>query len=122
MGFFLLFKPIAMLILTLIKMFADAKTFGILMVMYLSLALTVFMLLFQENSINYQSMLYSFRSLFDAMLGNYSHISTSDDQWLLHTGVMILHIVIAHVFLLNYLIAIMGTTYEEEEPKGAIAY
>jgi hypothetical protein len=41
---------------------------------------------------------------------------------LLHTGVMILHIVIAHVFLLNYLIAIMGTTYEEEEPKGAIAY
>jgi hypothetical protein len=67
-------------------------------------------------------MLYSFRTLFDAMLGSYNHISTSDPAWLLHTGVLVLHIFVSHVFLLNYLIAILSTTYEEEEPKGIFAY
>ena len=73
--FFLLFKAIANLLLTLIKMLKDAETFIYLAVMYLALMVVVFMVVFQEVYINYQSFLYAFRSLFDALLGNYSHMS-----------------------------------------------
>jgi hypothetical protein len=75
----LLFEKLAVLILTLLKMFTDAQTFLGLTAMYLIMAVTIFMMLFQESYENYQSMLYAFRTLFDAMLGSYNHISTSDD-------------------------------------------
>ena len=121
-SFFLLFKAIANLLLTLAKMMKDAETFIYLAVMYLSLTVVLFMMIFQEVYINYQSFLYSFRSLFDALLGNYSHISYGVPEWPLHTVIMILHILAGNVFLLNYLVAILATTYEDNESKGEFAY
>jgi hypothetical protein len=121
-SFFLLFKSIANLLLTLMKMMTDAETFFYLAIMYLSIIVVVFMMIFQEICENYQGFMYSFRSLFDAFLGNYSNISSSSDFYTMHTITLILHILLGNIFLFNYLIAILATTYEENESMGEFAY
>ena len=61
------------------------------------------------------------RTLFDSMIGNYGYTVTTEDQDL-HDIVLILHIFIANIFLLNYLIAILSTVYEEMAEMGDFAF
>lgn len=39
-----------------------------------------------------------------------------------HSLVLIIHVLIANVFMVNYLVAILSTTYELMTPKGQFAY
>ena len=83
----------------------------------------VFQILFQDDTIIYVNTIYTGRSLFDAMLGSYSQsfVLERDDEDL-HAILLILHIFIANIFLLNYLIAILATVYEDMQPMGLFAY
>lgn len=55
------------------------------------------------------------------MLGNYSYyVSGSLDG--AHSIWLIIHIFVANIFLLNYLIAILSTVYEEMTEKGDFEY
>ena len=56
------------------------------------------------------------------MLGGYTHMDNTNKQYWPHTIFLVLHVVISHVFMLNYLIAILATTYEIMEPMGKFAY
>ena len=48
-------------------------------------------------------------------------IPERDDEYL-HSVLIIIHIFISNIFLLNYLIAILSTVYEEMQPMGLFAY
>jgi len=61
------------------------------------------------------------RTLFDAMLGNYSYYVTGYYEFS-HSVLLCIHIVISNIFLLNYLIAILATVYDEMTAKGDFAY
>ena len=121
--FMTLIKKFSILLLTMIKMVSDSQNFFTLMVMLFFIFIVWFMTLFQEVSMHYNNFPMAFRTLFDAMLGNFSHFGVSTDPaYWEHYIVIILYVVLCHVFLLNYLIAIMSTTYEEMMPKGNFAY
>jgi hypothetical protein len=123
MSFMTLIKKFSILLLTLVKMVSDSKTFFALMFMIFFVMIVWFMTLFQEVSIHYNTFMMTFRTLFDAMLGNFSHFGNSkDDAYWEHYASIIFYVGISNVFLLNYLIAIMSTTYEEMMPKGNFAY
>ena len=55
------------------------------------------------------------------MLGNYGYSVVGEDDDL-HAATLVLHIFIANIFLLNYLIAILATVYEEMADMGLFAY
>jgi hypothetical protein len=61
------------------------------------------------------------RTLFDAMMGMYQYGLASEYE-ISHTTFMILHIYIANIFLLNYLVAILSTVYEEMMEKGEFKF
>lgn len=61
------------------------------------------------------------RTLFDTMLGNYGYSVLGEDEDM-HSIVLILHIFISNIFLLNYLIAILSTVYEEMADLGDFAF
>lgn len=61
------------------------------------------------------------RTLFDTMLGNYGYYVVNSDENL-HAVVVIIHILISNIYLLNYLIAILSTVYEEMAELGDFAY
>lgn len=51
--------------------------------------------------------------MFDYLMGSYSWIPlTSNFMDLLHTFFMILHIYLANIFMLNYLVAILSDVFE----------
>lgn len=83
---------------------------------------SVFTTLFEGvASSNYGSMSDSMRTLFDAMLGNYSGITMSSRQDL-HNFLRIIHIIASNIFLLNYLIAILSSAYEYMRDIGEFDY
>ena len=61
------------------------------------------------------------RTLFDSMLGNYGFNVTGADENF-HAIIIIIHILISNIYLLNYLIAILSTVYEEMAELGDFAY
>jgi len=59
--------------------------------------------------------------MFDAMLGTYDY--NVDGQYAnLHSIFMMLHTFFSYVFMLNYLVAILSTIYEEMMEKGDFAF
>lgn len=102
-------------------MIVKAMTFIALTVSYIFLMIPIFQIMFQEDSIFYVDGLVTARSLFDYLLGNYGYPVTGVDETL-HMWVVILYIFIANIFLLNYLIAILATVYEEMAPNGEFLY
>ena len=58
------------------------------------------------------------------MLGNYNfgNLSSDNPKENLHDLVLTLHILISNIFLLNYLIAILSTVYEEMAELGDFAF
>ena len=109
------------LILTLIKMVGSAVWFLLLTIIYLTIVTPIFAILFQEDSIVYVDNTAVMRTLFDAMLGNYNYSVSGEEEKYKHIAFLILHIFISNIFLLNYLIAILATVYEEmnEVPNSA---
>ena len=59
--------------------------------------------------------------MFDSMMGMYTYdIEKSYKQW--HEIFLWLHIYVANIFLLNYLVAILATVYEEMLEAGDFAF
>ena len=102
-------------------MIVKAMTFIGLLILYFFVMIPIFQILYQEDSIIYVDGLVTARSLFDTMLGNYGYAVTGVDDNM-HASVLVLHIFISNIFLLNYLIAILATVYEDMAELGDFAY
>mmetsp|Transcript_37727 Transcript_37727/g.57765 ORF Transcript_37727/g.57765 Transcript_37727/m.57765 type:complete len:232 (+) Transcript_37727:2680-3375(+) len=60
--------------------------------------------------------------MFDAMMGMYSYDVDDEKYTVLHTVFTMVHIYIANIFLLNYLVAILSTVYEKMMEMGDFAF
>lgn len=91
-------------------MLGSAGTFLFIMCEYLLVVSLVFMSRYKDSGINYSTFFNAFRVMFDGVMGAldmepYGHKDP-------HTFLSIVHIIFANVFLLNYLVAILGSVYE----------
>ena len=120
--FFLLEKSISKLLLTLVEMVGDTLSFLLLIGWYILVQASIFTTLFQDTlPKNYGTMILSFRTLFDAGLAVYSYIGMESKE-VVHSVLLILHVFLTNVLLLNYLIAILSTTYENMQQSGIFKY
>lgn len=121
LSFFLVIQSISILIITALKMLLSMFTFIALTISYIIVMVPIFQILFQEDTISYISFIVTARTLFDAMLGSYGFSVVGQDEYF-HVCVLVVHILISNIFLLNYLIAILSTVYEEMAELGDFAY
>jgi len=61
------------------------------------------------------------RTLFDASLGNYSY-DIKKGREISYTILLVSYVFFSNVLLLNFLIAILSTTYEKMEQNGVFKY
>ena len=121
--YFLVISHISKLLNTLVRMLYTTLSFIFIVACYMAMVSTMFTMLF--NSVNkdkYQFLTLSLRSLFDAMLTNNYAYETNPDYQLSFSILLMIHIFIANIFLLNYLIAILATVYEIMQEHGQFSY
>lgn len=120
--YFLLEKAISKLLLTLVEMVGDTLSFLLLIGCYILVQASIFTTLYQDQlPANYGSMILSFRTLFDAGLAVYSYKGMESEE-VVHSSLLVLHVFLTNVLLLNYLIAILSTTYENMQQSGIFKY
>ena len=97
--------------------------FLVVLGMYLFLMSTIGVCWFSEKFIGYSDMFNALRITVDIMMGvtmweNYSHPVDK----LLYVFFLVINVYIANIFLLNYLVAILSTVYDENTPIGLFEY
>lgn len=105
------------LIMTIYVMLGSATTFLMIVGYYLIMMSIIAMAVFQESVEKYMSFFYILRAMFDAMMGAYDYsvvpeFQKKEDKFT-HTVFLFIHIYIANIFMLNYLVAILSTVYSE---------
>ena len=122
-AYFLIIQSISKLLMTLLRMVQDTVSFLFIGVCYLMIAASVFTIFFAgiEDEL-FGSLTLSMRTLFDTALANYEGDQELDKKEELYVWLNMLHLVIANIFLLNYLIAILSTVYEQMAEKGDFEY
>ena len=58
---------------------------------------------------------------FDAMMGGYTYIGVKEDE-AVYTLIIIFHIFVINILMLNYMIAILSSTYGEMLESGSFLY
>lgn len=120
--YFLLEKSISKLLLTLVEMIGDTLSYLLLMVCYILVQASIFTTLYQDTlPANYGTIILSFRTLFDAGLAVYSY-KGMESKVIVHSLQLMMHVFLTNVLLLNYLIAILSTTYENMKQSGIFKY
>jgi hypothetical protein len=114
-------KSVSKLLMTIFKMLSSAVTFLFILMGYMLIANMVALTLFQESLISHSSGIFSIRTLFDAMQANYSYEISSEYEYV-YTGFLFIHIFFSNVFMLNYLVAILSTVYEDMMNMGDFAF
>ena len=83
---------------------------------------SVFTTLYQDvNPTKYGGLAISVRYLFDAAIGQFD-FSDMGDRYLSHSILLMCHVFFSNILLLNYLIAILSTTYENMKETGIFKY
>lgn len=110
-SYFLVIRTISKLLLTLFRMINDAVSFIFIVMCYLLISATIFTTLFENiDQADYGGLAITVRMLYDAMLGTFVfEVGTTKD--LSFSILMMVHVFIANIFLINYLIAILSTVY-----------
>ena len=121
-AYFLIIKNISKLLMTLWRMIKETMSFMFIVCCYLMIMSSVFTTLLQEVAPDlFGNIQLATRTLFDAMLGNYSQYEFNRKNWL-YIYLMMGHLILSNIFLLNYLIAILSTVYELMMETGDFAY
>jgi hypothetical protein len=114
----LVVEDVSKLIMTIVAMMGSASNFMFILIMYMVVMMMFAIGMFQESSIMYSDPFYAFRTMFDGMMGGYSFGSITPKYQTAHEIFTIIHIFIANIFLLNYLVAILGSVYEDSIEIG----
>jgi len=123
LSFFLVISAISRLIMTLIKMLVSCFTFLFIVVCYLILMTPIFFILFQETMTACIDPIRTLVFLYDSYLGAFAYTSVqAQEKTVLWSFFLTIHVFLANTFVLNYLVAILTTVYEEMLEKGDFAY
>jgi len=103
-------------------MLYDTISFIFIVVCYLLIASTIFTMLFQDNLPEfYGSLSLSYRTLFNCIIGSYEY--TEDWNYIMSNSILtMIHVFIANIFMLNYLVAILSTVYEIMQDEGEFSF
>jgi hypothetical protein len=109
--FYLIINSVSKMLLTLIYMVLDTIAFTMLNATYLIIMCSVFTTFFQDQAPDvYGSLSITFRMMFETTAASYSYQKMGSMEFI-HIGLMALNVFIGNILLLNYLVAIMSTTY-----------
>lgn len=111
-AYFLVIRQISKLLLTLISMITDTVSFLFIFSCFVVLMASVFTTLYQDtNPIKFGGLALTIRTLFDACLANYDYDNMPGRE-ISYSCLIIFHVFMANILLMNYLIAILSTTYD----------
>lgn len=109
--------------MTIIKMFSTVGDFFIVTIYYLLLMALIFYAMFSDFISDYYDIVECLRIMFDAFMGTYYHHLLEDPTMdVLYVVILYLHVYVANIFLLNYLVAILATVYGEEQEIGIFSW
>lgn len=118
----LVVRSISKLVLTLTEMVEDTISFIFIVSCFITIMSSIFTTLYQDiNPEKFGSLLLTIRTLFDAMMGVYSYDGMGG-RTLSYSILMIFHVFLSNVLLLNFLIAILSTTYDNMKQSGIFKY
>ena len=119
---FLVVPSISKMLITLIFMLQDVGAFLVIMIIYIIAMTQIFSTLFQDIAPQFATLFLSVRTTFDTMIGVYAYEGT-DNKWeLIFTGLMILNLFFIFILLLNFMVAILSTTYGTMLEEGQFKY
>lgn len=120
--FFLVIRDISKLLLTLVAMITDTLSFILIFACFLIIMASVFTTLYQDyNEDKYGNLTTSFRTLFDTSLAVYDYEDMGSRD-LSHSILLIFVAFLTNILLLNFVIAILSTTYENMKESGIFRY
>lgn len=120
--YFLVIRNISKLIFTLIAMIGDTLSFMFIISCFLLIMSSIFTTLYQDtNPVKYGGLGITVTTLFDATIGNYD-FSGMAGRDISHSILLIFHVFSTNILLMNYLIAILSTTYENMKQSGVFRY
>ena len=120
--YFLVMRNISKLLLTLSAMVGDTLSFMFLVVCFILIMASVFTTLYQDVAADkFGNLTLTIRSLFDASLANYDFEMTPERETS-YSALMVFNVFFANILLMNYLIAILSTTYEMMRQSGIFRY
>ncbi|CDW71841.1 UNKNOWN [Stylonychia lemnae] len=118
--YFLVVKPISKLLMILIRVVLNTMTFNFIMFSIVIINVSIFQLYFQETSPLFYNLAITFRTLFDALIGTYAYLVIEDMA--LFSIFQIIHIFITKIVLVNFLVAILESTFKEMQEQGNFAF
>ena len=120
--YFLIMEKISILLLTLFKMIGDALSFIMIMLSFFLFVASIFTTLYQDyNEEKYGNLWKSVSTLFNTMIGEYDYDDMGNREQS-HTYLMIGIAFFCAVILMNYIIAILMTTYHKQWESGIFQY
>lgn len=120
--YFLVVRKVSKLILTLVAMIGDTLSFLFLACCFILICASVFTTLYQEaQPSKFNNLTLTIRTLYDALLGTYDY-EMSPEREVSYTVLLMAYIFFANIMLLNFLIAILSTTYEIMQQDGVFRY
>ena len=103
-------------------MIGDTLSFMFIVCCFILIMASVFTTLYQDtNPDKYGGLALTVRSLFDAAIGQYDY-EGMEGRELSHSILLIGHVFFSNILLMNYLIAILSTTYENMKQSGIFRY
>lgn len=120
--YFLVVREISKLLLTLIAMVGDTLSFMFIVCCFILIMASVFTTLYQDtNPAMFGGLALTVRTLFDAAIGQYTY-SGMGGRELSYSILLIGHVFFSNILLMNYLIAILSTTYDNMKQTGIFRY
>jgi fucose 4-O-acetylase-like acetyltransferase len=120
--YFLVVRNISKLILTLLAMIGDTLSFMFIVSCFILIMASVFTTLYQDtNPEKYGGLALTVRTLFDATIGQYDY-NNMEGRDISHSVLLMFHVFITNIILMNYLVAILSTTYENMKQTGVFGY
>jgi Ion transport protein len=120
--YFLVIRDISKLLLILIAMIGDTMAFMFIVCCFILIVSSVFTTLYQDtNPDKFGGLAKTARALFDASIGNYDYDNMGDRE-LSFSVLQIVFVFFGNILLMNYLIAILSTTYENMKQTGIFKY
>jgi len=121
-SYFLVIRDISKLLLTLVAMVTDTLAFILIFACFLIIMSSVFTTLYQDYNVSkYGDLGKSFRTLFDVALAVYDYDGMGTRN-LSHSILLIFVAFLTNILLLNFVIAILSTTYENMKESGIFKY
>jgi hypothetical protein len=116
--FFLVIRDLSKLLLIVVNMLKDTLSFMFILTCFILIMSSIFTTLYQDfYPDKFGGLAMSARFLFDASIGQYSY--DGFEERILSISILLsFHAFTGNVILLNYLIAILSTTYEKMKTSG----